>query len=254
MKRTLSRTIHSALPLMALTFLSLAHGSSNATLAQEVKPGEQVHHVSKVTVGDEEVEISYLLYVPENYDADTPMPLMMFLHGAGERGDNIDLVKKWGPPKIAESDKDFPFILVSPQCPSETFWNPDEMAHLVDMLSDELAVDKERMYITGLSMGGYGTWSILAEHPNLFAAAIPICGGGRPETAKEFAHVPVWAFHGDADRVVPPEQSRRVVEALKELDAPIRYTEYEGVGHNSWSETYANEEIYSWLLEQRRSK
>lgn len=241
-----------------LTLLSAAMlliGSlSPAYAGEDVSPGKQVANEFEVEIEDESVTVRYWLFVPESYTDDSEMPLMLFLHGAGERGDDLDVVKKWGPPKLAEADSEFPFVVVSPQCPSNERWNPRALALLVDHLAGELAVDNTRMYVTGLSMGGYGTWALLAENPKLFAAAVPICGGGDPSKAERYAHVPIWVFHGDADRVVPAEQSRQMVEALKEADGNVKYTEYEGVGHNSWSEAYGTQEVYEWLLKQRRSQ
>lgn len=242
--------------VVALTLLAALCFPVLISSAQDLKPepGKLVPSSSsfKLNDDDEATEIRYFVFVPENYDGEKKLPLMLFLHGAGERGDDLEVVKKWGPPKIASSDSSFPFILISPQCPKEQRWNPKLLAHLVDEVAGELSVDKSRMYCTGLSMGGYGTWAMLAEYPNLFAAAIPVCGGGDPNSVRKFTHVPVWAFHGDADETVPVERSQQMVEAIKAAGGSVKYTEYEGVGHNSWSQAYSTKEIYSWLMEHER--
>jgi predicted peptidase len=180
---------------------------------------------------------------------------MLFLHGAGERGDNLELVKVWGPSKLVLAKPDFPFVLVSPQCPAGERWNVDHLDQLLDYAITQYNVDPERVYVTGLSMGGQGTWALVAKSPHKIAAAIPICGGGDPATAAALIDVPIWAFHGDADEVVNIEQSRRMMSAiLAKGGKKFHMTTYAGVGHNSWSPTYANPQIYEWLLSKRRQK
>ncbi|GIW90379.1 MAG: hydrolase [Pirellulaceae bacterium] len=221
--------------------------------AEDPAPGKQVEQQKTVRNSQgQEVTVRYWLYLPKEYDGNQPFPLLLFLHGAGERGDDLKLVTKWGPPKLVAEGKQFPFILVSPQCPARQWWDADTLAHLVDDLAGSLKVDKERMYVTGLSMGGFGTWAILAKHPNLFAAAVPICGGGDPSTAEAIKHIPIWAFHGAKDNVVPLERSQQMVDAIKRVGGNAKLTVYPEAGHNSWSETYDNPEVYRWLLEHRR--
>lgn len=225
--------------------------------AQEPKPGEQVDCVFKCDVDGKEVELKYDLFVPESYNAKEKMPLMLFLHGAGERGDDLNQVRKWGPPKLVKKRKDFPFILISPQCPRNGWWTSkaDALAKLVDEVAGKLSVDKKKMYCTGLSMGGYGTWTLCAKHPKLFAAAAPVCGGGVTDTASTLKDLPIWTFHGDADNVVPLRGTQKMIDAIKEAGGEkAKITIYKGVGHNSWSETYANEELYKWLLSHTRGE
>lgn len=221
----------------------------------DAAPGKQVACQTNVrnTRGDE-VSVRYWLYLPADYNTDTKFPLVLFLHGAGERGDDLEAVKKWGPPQLVANGKAFPFVLVSPQCPAGQRWDVDAMAHLVDELAKKYSIDRQRMYVTGLSMGGYGTWAILAKYPKLFAAAVPICGGGDPATAESMRHVPIWAFHGEQDNVVPVRRSQEMVEAVTKAGGNARLTVYPGVGHNSWSATYDNPEVYQWLLSHRRSE
>jgi predicted peptidase len=220
--------------------------------AEPVTPGTQQarQHVTRVGRGDDarEVTLRYWLFVPKAYAEMKKVPLMLFLHGAGERGDDLELVKKWGPPKRVANQNDFPFLLISPQCEKGERWDAEEMALLVKHVADAYRVDQERMYCTGLSMGGYGTWSLLAAHPKMFAAGIPICGGGDPGRARELSGVPLWVFHGDKDSTVPLKRSEQMVQAVKKAGGNVRLTVYAGVGHNSWSATYANPKVYKWLL------
>ena len=200
------------------------------------------------------VKLSYLLFLPEGYEkSDKSWPMILFLHGAGESGNDLSKVKKHGPPKIVENKKDFPFIVVSPQSPGRG-WNPDALnALLTDVLAN-YRVDQDRVYLTGLSMGGFGTWTLAAEHPGRFAAIIPICGGGNAADAKKLKNLPIWVFHGAKDTTVRPAASEAMVNALKEAGASeVKYTVYPNAGHDSWTVTYDNPEVYKWLLEHKRS-
>lgn len=199
------------------------------------------------------VKMKYLLALPKDYDKQDKWPLLLFLHGAGERGDNLDLVKKHGPPKLIDAGKEFPFIVVSPQCPNNHWWEPVELAALVDEIVEKYKVDQERLYVTGLSMGGFGTWSLAAYQPKRFAALVPICGGGEPIAAKLFSPTPAWVFHGAKDFVVPLERSEKMVEAMKKAGGAIKFTVYPEAGHDAWTETYANPDLYDWLLQQKRA-
>ena len=196
----------------------------------------------------------YLLYLPESYgEKQQAWPLMMFLHGAGERGDNLDLVTKHGPPKLVGQGKDFPFIIVSPQCP-EGIWWPEKVATLVALLDDiesRYAVDTDRVYLTGLSMGGFGTWSLACQHPERFAAVAPICGGWMWFLGNRLQEVPVWAFHGARDNVVPLKASKEMVEAVQKAGGNAKLTVYPEAGHDSWTATYDNPALYEWFLSHR---
>lgn len=199
------------------------------------------------------VEMDYLLYLPQDYEQRESWPLLLFLHGAGERGDDLELVKKHGPPKRIAEGKDFPFVVVSPQCPKERWWEPVELVALLDEIVEGYKIDEERISVTGLSMGGFGTWRMAAYVPDRLAAIAPICGGGETYWTRRFAHLPVWAFHGAKDPAVPPERSKEMVEALRENGGTPKLTIYPEAGHDSWTETYDNPEFYEWLLEQKRS-
>jgi predicted peptidase len=199
----------------------------------------------------------YLFYLPEGYSHSGPAwPMMLFLHGAGERGDDLEKVKMHGPPKLVEGRKDFPFIVISPQCPSDSWW-PKEieiLKNLVDEICNTYSVDEERIYLTGLSMGGYGTWSLASEYPERFAAIAPICGGGEPFFGYKLRNVPVWAFHGAKDNLVPLEKSEQMVEAIKNAGGQAKLTVYPDAGHDSWTATYENEKLYEWFLKHKREK
>ncbi|MCC6443642.1 MAG: prolyl oligopeptidase family serine peptidase [Armatimonadetes bacterium] len=198
----------------------------------------------------------YLLHLPKGYDQgrEKRWPAILFLHGAGERGSNLERVKVHGPPKIAPQRDDFPFIVISPQCPENECWLPVQVMDVLDEVCAKHRVDPDRIYLTGLSMGGYGTWSASIEYPDRFAAIAPICGGGDPADAGRIRHLPIWVFHGGKDDVVPIEGSRAMVEALKKLGTEARFTIYPEAGHDSWTESYDNPELYSWFLSHRRGE
>ncbi|MGW9156025.1 carboxylesterase family protein [Microbacterium sp. NPDC055665] len=200
--------------------------------------------------------LRYLVHLPDDYDADPGKlwPLVLFLHGAGERGSDLDLAAVHGPPRLADAGHEFPFILVTPQCGESSQWVAElsTLSGLVDEVVSMLRVDPARVSVTGLSMGGFGTWSLAVRYPGRFAAIAPICGGLWMQSAAPIRHVPVWAFHGDADDVVPISASEEIITELRSLDADVRFTRYAGVGHDSWTETYDNPELYGWLLSHRR--
>ncbi|QBD81636.1 phospholipase [Ktedonosporobacter rubrisoli] len=203
--------------------------------------------------------LRYLLYLPKEYDeVETERwPLVLFLHGAGERGSNLDLVTRHGPPKLIKEGQKFPFIVVSPQCPYNERWitpsHLDTLAALIDEIEHNYAVDPERIYVTGISMGGFGTWSLAIANPQRFAAIVPICGGGDPSQVCAIRHLPVRAFHGAKDNVVPLKRSQEMVEALQACHGNAQLTIYPDATHDSWTQTYDSPQLYMWLLEQRRA-
>jgi predicted peptidase len=199
-------------------------------------------------------KLDYLLSLPAEYSQSRKSwPLVLFLHGAGESGKDLNKVKTHGPPKIVEAKGPFPFILVSPQCPTRG-WNPDVLNALLDAVIKQYRVDKNRVYLTGLSMGGYGTWALATAHPEKFAAIAPICGGGDPADAKKLAKLPIWVFHGAKDPTVPIKRSEEMVEALNAAGAHPKFTVYPEAEHDSWTATYDNPEFYQWLLAQNRTR
>lgn len=208
-------------------------------------------------------QVQYLLYLPEGCQegGSKRWPLLLFLHGAGERGTNLWRVAIHGPPKLVSLGSNFPFIVVAPQCPEGQRWSNDIVLALLDEVMRTLPVDAARVYLTGLSMGGYGTWSLGCAHPEKFAAIVPICGGGQMidallssrEKAQALRSLGVWAFHGAKDPVVPLQESQRMVDALKRLGVTdIKLTVYPEANHDSWTQTYLNPELYDWLLRHQR--
>lgn len=199
------------------------------------------------------VGCKYWLFLPKDYGKqDARWPLILFLHGAGERGDDLEKVKVHGLPKIVEEQRGFPFIVVSPQCPEDEWWSSDLLNALLDEVIASYAVDEDRVYVTGLSMGGFGTWSLAIDRPERLAAVAPICGGGIPLLAGRMKSVPAWVFHGALDEVVPLQRSEQMVNALREAGGEVKFTVYAQAGHDAWTETYANPELYAWFLEHRR--
>ena len=202
----------------------------------------------------------YLLFLPDGYGAEPTKrwPLILFLHGAGERGTNIWVVAKHGPPKIDTTATNLPFIIVSPQCPEGKIWSNDLLLALLDDIERKYAVDTRRVYLTGLSMGGFGTWSLGLSHPERFAAIAPICGGGELITPlladkAQLASLPVWAFHGAKDPVVPVNESERMVALLKKYGVTeVKLTVYPDAQHDCWTQTYANPELFDWFLKHSR--
>ena len=199
----------------------------------------------------------YLVFLPKNFYSDTTAyPLMLFLHGAGERGYDLNFVNRNGPTKLVEEGKDFPFIMVSPQCPLGQRWDENELSTLLDEIERIYRVDKSREYITGLSMGGEGTWKLIMLEPDRFAAAAPVCGrtGSSYLDACKLKNLPIWVFHGAMDDVVSLDESVRMVKALEQCGNDVRFTIYPKANHNAWDETYNNEELYKWLLEHSLDK
>jgi len=199
-------------------------------------------------------------------------PIIIFLHGAGERGDGNIKQLIWGSKELLKTAKTpgKEAFLLFPQCPENTRWVDvnwdDQISHstpstisdplaavwsLVHKMKEEYPIDESRIYVIGLSMGGYGTWDLLQRFPNEIAAAVPICGWGNPDTATKLLTTPIWAFHGAADNVVPVSRSQNIVRAIQERGGKlVRYTEYPYVGHNSWSPTLATNELWDWLFAQ----
>jgi predicted peptidase len=223
--------------------------------------------------------LPYRLLLPEGYEASKKYPLVLFLHGAGERGrDNEAQLTHGG--RLFLNDtvrKSFPAIVVFPQCPPNSFWSnvqfrmdsagkrsfafqeggaPTRAMAMVENLLEEVQrqykIKSDQMYVMGLSMGGMGTFELVRRHPDLFAAAIPICGGGHPATANTLKSTKWWVFHGVKDDVVPPALSEAMVAALKTQNAPVKFTVYPEAGHDSWDNAFAEPELLPWLFAQRR--
>lgn len=236
-----------ALSLVAITAMAHEPGTQKAeTFKKEIK---------------EEISYNYLAFVPKGYSDGKKWPLMIFLHGAGERGTDINKVTVHGPPKIAKTNPEFPFVLISPQCASGQRWEKDKVMALLDHAISKYNVDTNRIYLTGISMGGYGTWDIASTYPERFAAIVPICGGGQTidlklssrEKRKAFENLGIWAFTGAKDQVVPVEESQRMVDAFKSAGAKdVQFTIYPEANHDSWTETYNNPKVFEWFLKHTR--
>ena len=215
-------------------------------------------------------KILYRLFKPAGYDDQQKYPLVLFLHGAGERGDDNQSQTKNGVRFFLQNQAKFPCFIVAPQCPGKLQWvdtpwgnlkhampaQPTEpMQSTIDLLpalqKEFAAIDPKRLYVTGLSMGGFGTWDLISRFPKKFAAAVPICGGADEAQAPQIAKVPVWVFHGGADDVVKTIRSRNIVAALKAAGGSPKYTEYPGVGHGSWDQAYREADLFPWLFSQK---
>ncbi|MES2660327.1 MAG: dienelactone hydrolase family protein [Verrucomicrobiota bacterium] len=216
--------------------------------------------------------VKYRWSAPEKIDAGKIYPLVLFLHGSGERGDDNSAQLKHGVRAIQAGTAKLgqPVFLIAPQCPKERWWSPVDMEkmrlsaagqpnalmeavlELVDETTATQPVDPKRFYLTGISMGGFGTWDLLGRVPDKIAAAIPICGGGDPSLVAKYKAVPIWAFHGDADPIVPVRTTKEMVSALEEAGGKPKVTYYPGVQHDSWTQTYDDPEVIRWMLEQHR--
>jgi len=264
---TLSQRISITLPCAVILACSaFANGAE-----QEEKENEQsiVARVFKNRNGD---TMPCRIYKPANYDPKTRYPLVLCLHGAGGRGDDN---KSRGTHAFAalsspSMQKQYPAFLLTPQCPKDSGWvntshkgsysvsrTPisKQMALVQEILLSvvtKFSIDPARIYVTGQSMGGFGTWDIIMRNPKLFAAAVPICGGADPSQSIRIAHLPIWVFHGEKDHIVPAKGSREMVEALKKAGSKVvKYTEYPGVGHACWGPAWREKELIPWLFEQR---
>lgn len=223
-------------------------------------------------VGSNGEALKYRLIKPVDYQPGKKYPLILFLHGAGERGSDNTVTLVHAAKDLANPARraKYPAYVVIPQCPKDKKWSEVDWAkesselpekpsdsmqslkELLDEMIENAGVDRNRVYITGLSMGGYGTWDAIARYPDFFAAAAPICGGGDPKTVERFKRLPIWCFHGAKDPVVKVIRSREMVDALQAVGSKIKYTEYPEAQHDSWTATYANPEFYDWLFAQRR--
>ncbi len=229
-------------------------------------------HLKKETFESGKEKLLYRMMSPENPAPATKYPLVIFLHGAGERGSDNDAQLVHGVKDFAkpESRKSYPCFLIAPQCPNEKKWaevdwsasshqrpeKPSEPAtllfKLIENLTAQLPIDTDRIYITGLSMGGYGTWDLIARKPDMFAAAVPVCGGGDERDAQLIAKIPIWAFHGGKDTVVKPQRTTNMIEAIKKAGGNPKATIYPEVGHNSWVNAYSDPEMLKWLFTKKK--
>lgn len=217
------------------------------------------------TIQDDEGEHRYVIFVPEGYTPDRTWPVILFLHGSGERGkDNRKQISKGLAPAVRKNPERFPAIVLFPQAESGLLvpinvWAPDapdgkRALAILDQTQENYTIDPDRVYLTGMSMGGFGTYLNGMADPDRWAALVPICGGGNLGKAKTIAHLPIWCFHGGADLTVPVTSSRLMIDKLKKAGGSPKYTEYPGVGHDSWSRAYAEPELWQWVFSQQRAK
>ena len=203
-----------------------------------------------------EEKLDYYLYYPEEYESETAkdFPLLLFLHGGGESGDTLTAIKKNGPPKLIVNGKRFPFLILAPQNPNKSkWWNTRAVNQLLDSIIAENRVDKNRIYLTGLSRGGGAAWEMAVQYPEKFAAMAVVCGMTPvPYASWIDKNMPIWVFHGEEDKSIPISESETMVAKLKEMGHDVRFTRYPGVGHNSWVRAYNTEELYEWFIKQKR--
>ena len=209
----------------------------------------------RILVTGRPVTVRYLLYLPEGYRAEgkRKWPLILFLHGSTEKGDDVETVKRAGLPAHLEKTKSFPFVVISPQLPeSQERWDPVEMKALLDAVLVDLRVDRDRMYLTGWSLGANGVWTMAARYPDLFAAIAPVAGWGDVDSARTLRNLPVWDFHGARDTNVLPDESVTMVTALRREGGTVRFTLYPDLDHDCWSTVYGTAELYEWFLRHSR--
>jgi predicted peptidase len=205
-----------------------------------------------VQVEQEGRPYNYLLYLPEHYDAAKNWPLLIYLHGSGHRGLNLAKVKDCGPPRLIVEGSRYPMIVVSPLCPDGHPWDPVKVISFLDAVCERFHVDATRVYLTGVSMGGAGTWSTALYAAERFAAIAPLCGSSEPGEATRLSDLPVWAFHGALDEIIPLSESQEMVDAIKAAGGTPKLTVYPSLGHGIWNETYRNPALSQWFLNQRK--
>lgn len=208
---------------------------------------------AKTMISTLRYRLPYLAFVPKTIPA-AGAPLILFLHGSGERGTDLNKVKAWGPPAIADKDPDFPFIVLAPQLPEDEGWDALALRALLDEAFKKYKVDRSRVYLTGLSLGGYGAWDMASRYPQYFAAAAPICGGGIARAVGTMRAVPTWVFHGMKDDAVPEEESARMVAALQAAGGNVKYTVLPEGGHvDAWVHAYGEAGLFEWFMQQRKA-
>jgi len=238
--------------LPILVFAALAMAFTSLSIA-----GEKTGFVNKVFKGTDG-DVKYVVFVPKGYDGNKEFPTILFLHGAGESGTDGEKQVKVGLGKaIRDKKEDFPFITVFPQSQKGgwgvTSAEGKRALAILDEVEKDYKTDKKRVYLTGLSMGGAGTWSMTMAHPDRFAAYAPICGfGADPSKAEKIKDLNIWFFCGDKDNAKLVEFNRNMAKALKDAGSTARYDEYPGVPHNSWYRAYATPELYTWFLKHSR--
>jgi predicted peptidase len=242
--------ISNAFLLITIT-LSLAAATRGAAPAsQPTLRAETFHRTITKSIG-----YDYLLQLPRDYADNAPkkFPLIIFLHGSGECGHDLSKVARVGLPKYAATQPSFPFIVVSPQSPSEKdWWQVESLDALLDHVLTTYRVDPDHVYLTGLSMGAYGVWDWACHRPQAFAAIAPLAGEGNDDFAADLKNVPVWAFHGAKDKAVSPAEEERMVNAVNKAGGDAKLTVYPDRGHDVWDVVYPGRELFEWFLTQKR--
>ena len=221
--------------------------------AIDAEPGKQIQQSTTIVTNGEKSSIPHWTYLPKSYvdNAKQAVPLLLFLHGAGESGDDLNQVLQWGPPKRIVEGKHYPLVIVSPQCPDRKIgWNGKQLVILINELVEKYNIDRRRIYCTGLSMGGAGTFKIIETAPRLLATAVPICGRGNIENARKMTHQSIRIYVGSEDGVLPANQ--QITTAIKKAGGDVTLTVYDGVGHVCWPAVYEDPKFYQWLLTQKR--
>jgi predicted peptidase len=209
---------------------------------------------TKEQVEKKDNKYDYLTYVPENYKSrkNKDWPLLIYLHGASLRGNDINKIKKYGMPYLVEEGHDYDFFIVSPQCPANKNWSMDNwMDTILQEIESKYHIDTNRIYLIGMSLGGYGAWELAIKYPMRFAAIVPVCGGGDTAKVCVLKDVPIWAFHGSADSIVPVSETENMVSKLKQCQGNVKYTQLEGRGHGI-VEVFEMPEVFDWMLAQRK--
>jgi pimeloyl-ACP methyl ester carboxylesterase len=238
--------------LLALSVLSLAAQIAWPSMIrwwQRPRPG---------TVGVDQLESriagigkDFLLYLPPD-EVRGRLPLVVYLHGSGERGVDPTVLREVGPFAALRNGKEIPAVIVAPQCLPDIAWEPKSIAAFVEDLASRYNIDRDRTYLIGHSMGGYGVWHTAAVHPELFAAIVPICGGGDPERAEALGDLPIWAFHGEHDEVVPVTESERMIDAIRVAGGEPRLTALPEAGHGICDDVCRRDDLWTWLLSNQR--
>ncbi len=250
----------SSFKISRLLLLIAALCALNVSMPSIAQTHKEQHVAGQRPYAATSTDYGYQMFLPAAYatSGKERWPLIIFLHGSGERGSDINIVKVHGPPKIVEKNPNFPFITVSPQLESGGVWDPVKLNRMLAMVKKQVRVDENRIYLTGLSLGGYGTWVWAQHSPQHFAAIAPVAGSTNligkedPIDPCQFKGIGMWAIHGDSDDVVDPAGSFNVVQAARKCGLPARLTIYPETGHDSWTKAYDDAALYTWFLQHRR--
>ncbi len=217
-----------------------------------LKTGQNAN-VLKTKIYEQTVDINYLLFLPKSYNEQkSDWPMIVYLHGASLRGTDVNRVKRYGLPRMVEKNGEFPFVLLSPQSPPGKAWQPERVDRVVEHVLSAYRIDPDRVYLTGLSLGGYGTWATAAAFSNRYAAIAPISGGGVAAFVDSLKRTPVWAFHGAKDTAVPLSESQSMVDALNIIGGDVRFTVFPKGEHDVFLQVYRNPDLYEWFLQHSK--